>query len=147
MPHSVTRSLDGRLYRAALLLCPERFRREHGDEMARDFDDARREAAVAGERALWHLRVLIGIDLLRTFGVQWIRTGWPIIGLASFLAAVTLAEGLATLARGAAFRIPDDAAHAEMVGVLMIVVTCVLLIAMTIFLTVWASAPRRRGRR
>jgi hypothetical protein len=147
MPHGSMPSLDGRLYRAALSLCPQNFRREHGDDMARDFDDARCEAAATGERALWQLRFLIAVDLIRTFGVQWLRTPWPVIGLASLLFAVALAEGLATLARGATFQIPDDAAHAEMVGVLLIAVTCVLLIAMTIFLTVWASAPRRRRRR
>ena len=140
--------LDGRLYRAALSLCPAGFRRKHGDEMARDFDEARYEAAAAGGRALWILRVLMTVDLVRTAAGQWLQTTVPVIGLASVFFSLALAEGFATLARrGGAIQIPDDPAHAEMVAVLLIAVTCVMLIAMTIVFTVWLGRPRRRGRR
>ena len=77
MSHGAMRSLDGRLYRAALSLCPAGFRREHGDEMLRDFDEARGEAAADGDRALWILRLLMAVDLARTFGIQWVRIGVP----------------------------------------------------------------------
>ena len=73
-------SFDARLYRAALQLCPGEFRREHGDEMACDFDEARGEVASAGARAVWTLRLLMGVDLARTIVVQWLRTGLPAIG-------------------------------------------------------------------
>ena len=101
MSSGAMRSLDGRLYRAALSLCPAGFRREHGDEMARDFDEARGEAAATGDRALWILRLLMAVDCVRTFGIQWLRTGVPAIGLASVLLTLALAEGLATVARRA----------------------------------------------
>jgi hypothetical protein len=148
MPLSAVPSLEGRLYRAALCLCPDGFRREHGDEMARDFDEARGEAAAAGGPALWSFRFLVAVDLARTFGSQWLRTSAPVIAFASILFSLTLAEGFATLARRVtAFQIPDDPAHAEMVAVLLVAVTCVMLIAMTIVLTVSVNRPRRRGRR
>jgi hypothetical protein len=100
------RSLDGRLYRAALSLCPAGFRFEHGDEMARDFDEARGEAVATGDRALWIFRLLMAVDFARTFGVQWLRTGFPLIGLASVLVPLALAEALATVARRATIRCP-----------------------------------------
>ena len=150
MAPTATCSLDGRLYRAALSLCPAGFRREHGDEMARDFDEARGEAAATGDRALWLLRLLMAIDLVRTFGVQWVRTGLPTIALASILLPLAVAEGLATLALRARVKsidLPADAAQAEILGVLLLAVTAVVLIATTIVLTLCVSRPIRRGRR
>jgi hypothetical protein len=141
------RSLDGRLYRAALSFCPAGFRREYGDEMARDFDEARGEAAATGDRALWILRLLMAADFVRTFGIQWLRTGFPAVGLASILVTLVLAEALATVARRARIQMPANAAHAEILGVLLLAVTSVVLIAMTIVVSLWVSRPRRRGRR
>ena len=146
MSTGAMRSLDCRLYRAALSLCPAGFRREHGDEMARDFDEARGEAAATGDRALWILRVLMAVDLVRTFGIQWLRTGVPAIGLASILVSLALAEGLATVARRARIEIPVNPAHAEILGVLLLAVTSVLVIATTIVVSLWVSPARRRRR-
>ena len=147
MPPAATRSVDGRLYRAALLLCPAGFRHEHGDEMARDFDEARVEAAATGDRALWILRLLMAADFVRTFGIQWLRTGVPAIGLASILVTLALVEAIVTVARRARFQMPVDAAHAEILGVLLLAVTSVVLIAMTIVISLWVSRLGRRGRR
>jgi hypothetical protein len=117
--------------------------------MARDFEEARGEAAADGSRALWILRLFMAVDLLRTFGIQWLRTGFPVFGLASILVTLGLAEGLATIARRATIYMPDDAAPDETLGVvfLFLAVISVMLIAMTIVLTQWVSRPRRRGRR
>jgi hypothetical protein len=147
MSPGAMRSLDGRLYRAALSLCPAGFRREHGDEMARDFDEARGEAAATGDRALWSLRLLMAADFLRTFATQWLRTGFPAIGLASILVTLALAEALATVAGRARIQMPTNAEHAEILGVLLLAVTSVVLIATTIIVSLWGSRPRRRGRR
>ena len=147
MAPSAIPSLDGRLYRAALCLYPAGFRREHADEMARDFDEARGEAAAAGDRALWILRLLIAVDLVRTFGVQWLRSGFPAIGLASILVSLTLAEGIATVARIARVQMPDEAVDGEVVGVLLLAVVTVVLIAMTITISLWVGRLNRRGRR
>jgi hypothetical protein len=142
-------SLEGRLYRAALSLCPGGFRREHGHEMVLDFDEAHREAAADGEGALWVFRLAMAIDLVRAFGTQWFRTGVPAIGLVSILITLALAEGIATVARRATIFIPADAAEDEILGVLFLflAVISVMLIAMTIVLTQWVNRPRRRGRR
>ena len=141
------RSIDGWLYRAALWLCPARFRREHGDEMARDFDEARGEAASAGDRAVWSLRFLMIVDLACTVVVQWVRTGFPVIALASVLVSLALTAALATVARRATVRIPDDVAQAELLGVLFLAVIAVMLIAVTISLNLWVNPPRRVRRR
>ena len=140
-------SLEGRLYRAALLLCPGRFRREHGDEMVLDFDDAHREAAARGDAALGVLRLAIVVDLVRTVGVQWFRTGFPVFGLASIVITLALAEAVATIARRATIYMPVDAAQEEALGALLLAVVSVLLIAITIVLTQWVNRPRRRGSR
>jgi hypothetical protein len=140
------RLFEGRLYRAALALCPDRFRREHGDEMARDFDQARREAEAAGG-AVWIITFVMAVDIVRTLAVQWLRTGLPLIAVASVIVTLALAEGLATIARRAAIRMPAEAARDEVLGVLLLAVICVLLIAMTIVLTQWASRMSLRRRR
>ena len=147
MRSDAVRSIDGRLYRVALLLSPANFRREHGDEMARDFDEARGEAASAGDRAVWSLRVLMAVDLVRTVIVQWLRTGLPFIALASVLSSLALMEALATVARRATFRIPDNADQAELVGIVLLAVVAVMLIAVTIVVNLWVNPPRRIGRR
>ena len=150
MSHGAMPSLDGRLYRAALSLCPAGFRREHGDEMARDFDEARGEALADGDGALWILRILMAVDLVRTFGIQWLRSGFPAIGLASILVTLALAEGLSTLAlraRFAPFQMPANPVDAEVLGLLLLAVMSVMLIAMTIVISLWVNRPRRRGRR
>src|SRR5918995_7510659 len=147
MPARTTRSLDGRLYRAALSLCPADFRFEHGDELARDFDEARGEALATGDRALWSFRLLMAVDLAPTFALQWFRTGVPATALASAIVALALAAGLATVARRATIPMPSNTADAGMLGVLLLAVTSVMVIAVTCSLSLWVSRPGRRGRR
>jgi hypothetical protein len=142
-PHPI----DVRLYRACLRACPPAFLREYGDDMTRDFGDARDEAAARGRHALWALRLLMTLDLLRTIGTQWTRTGWPVIGLVSVMAALSMAAGLAAVARRATFVIPGDVVHAEALGLLLLATISVLLVATTIALTLWAAKPVRRRRR
>jgi hypothetical protein len=147
MPSAPTHSFDGRLYRAALSLCPAGFRRDHGDEMVRDFDEARHEAAADGDRALWFLRCLIAIDLVRTLAVQWVRTGIPVIALASTIVPLAIAEALAKVARRTTVRIPRGLEDEEIVTVLFLAVISVVLIATTIIVTLWVgrlTRPRRR---
>jgi hypothetical protein len=145
MASDAPRSLDGRWYRMALSLCPPAFRREHGDEMAQDFDEARGEAAARGDGALWMLRLLMAIDLTRTVTGQWLRTGFPVIALVSVLVSLAIAEGLAAIARRVT--IPMPAGDAEVVAILFLAVISVVLIAMTITLSVWVSRSSPRGRR
>lgn len=147
MPTSVSPSIDGRLYRVGLWLCPSGFRHEHADEMARDFDEAHGEATSMGRRALWRLRLLIAIDLVRTFAVQWTRTGLPVIWFTSLIVSLAVVEALATLARRARFEIPRNMPDADVIGLVLLATTAVCVIAMTIVLTLWVGRqvrPRRR---
>jgi hypothetical protein len=140
-------SFDARLYRAALHLCPGEFRREHGDEMASDFEEARGEAAAAGVRAVATLRLLMGVDLARTIAVQWLRTGLPAIGCVALFCSLALVAGFATVARHIAIRIPDDTVDAEMVGVVLLAAVAVVVIVATIVFNLWVHRPRRAARR
>ena len=146
MPSASISSLEGRLYRAALSLFPAAFRRDHGAEMARDFDDARQEAA-DGSRAIWWLRCCMAIDLARTWTVQWFRTGLPLIAVASIVLSLAIAEGLAAAARATSVRMPDGLEHEDTVVVLFMAEISVVLIAMTILISLWVGRllrPRRR---
>jgi hypothetical protein len=100
-----------------------------------------------GDRALWFLRCLIAIDLVRTLAVQWVRTGIPVIALASTIVPLAIAEALATVARRTTVRIPRGLEDEEIVTVLFLAVISVVLIAMTIIVTLWVgrlTRPRRR---
>lgn len=149
MPLDLPSSLEGHAYRLALWLCPPGFRREHGDEMSRDFDEARGEAAGHGRGRLWSLRLLMAIDLVRTLAVQWLRTGLPFLALALILIPlhVVAAAMLAGLARLATIAMPAGVAQAETMGVLLLAITVVMLIAITITLNLWVSRLNARRRR
>ena len=144
------RSLEGRCYRIALRLCPPVFRREHGDEMSRDFDELRGEAAALGSRTLWTLRFAAAFDLTRTFGVQWLRTGLPVIALVAASVQIAIAFVLAAFAQLATLpmRARAHAAHpdAEQIGILFIAIVAILLIGMTITLNLWVTRLNRRRR-
>jgi hypothetical protein len=140
-------AFDGRLYRAALHLCPGEFRREHGDEMGSDFDDARREAASAGGAAVWTLRLLMSVDLGRTIVVQWLRTGLPVIGCVALCCSLALIAAFASVARRITVRIPADTIEAEVVGVVLLSAVAVLVIVATIVFNLWVHRPRRPARR
>ena len=138
-------SVESRVYRAALSLCPAGFRRDHGDEMARDFDEARQEAGSTA--AIWMVRACMSIDLARTFAVQWVRTKVPVIAAVSIVIALAIAEVLAAIARRASVRMPVGIEHEDAVVVLFMAEILVVLIATTILISLWVgrlTRPRRR---
>jgi hypothetical protein len=137
--------LDASSYRAGLRLCPPAFRREYSDQMLQDFEDACREAVDAG--GMGRLRLQMGLDLIRTLGVQWFRSGWPVIMLLSVLPMLAALTGLAPLVGRANFEIPTDRPDSEAIGLVLIATITVFLVATTIVLTLWATRPRRRIRR
>lgn len=137
--------LDASSYRAGLRLCPPAFRREYGDQMLQDFEDACREAVDAG--GMGRLRLQMGLDLIRTLGVQWFRSGWPVIMLLSVLPMLAALTGLAPLVGRANFEIPTDRPDSEAIGLVLIATITLFLVATTIVLTLWATQPRRRIRR
>jgi len=140
-------SVEARLYRAVLRLCPPEFRREHGDEMAGDFDEARGEVAANGATALWALRVVMGVDVARTIVVQWLRTGLPVIAVVAVCCSLLLAAGAASVARLATMRIRADAATSEIVGVVLLAAVAVMMIVVMIVFNLCLYRPRRVGRR
>jgi hypothetical protein len=138
---------DARLYRAALRLCPPEFRRDHGVEMAGDFDEARSEVAARGSSARWRLRVVLGLDVSRTIVVQWLRTGLPAIGAVAVGCTLLLAAGVAAVARTVTMRIRPDTATSEGVGVVLLAAVAVMVIVATIVFNLCLYRPRRVGRR
>jgi hypothetical protein len=138
---------EARLYRAALRLCPPEFRREHGDEMAADFDEARVEVSASGASALWTLRVVMGVDVGRTIMVQWLRTGLPVIGIVAGSCSLLLAAGVASVARRVTMRIRADVGTSEMVGLVLLIAVAVMVIVTTIVFNLCMYRPRRIGRR
>jgi hypothetical protein len=140
-------SLDARLYRAALRLCPGEFRRDHGDEMACDFEDARGEAAGGGARALWTLRAVLGVDLGRTIVVQWLRTGLPAIGCLAAGVSLGLVASLASMARWLAERTATDRETSEGVGIVLLSAIVVMVIVTTIVFNLWVHRSRLVRRR
>jgi hypothetical protein len=147
MPDGTATALDARLYRAALRLCPGPFRREHGDEMACDFDDACREGAALAGRALWTVRFHLSVDLARTIAVQWLRTGLPAIGCAALSISLALTIGFAAMTQVVTARIRSHPVHSEPVAVVLLVAVVVLVIVTTIVFNLWVHRPRRVGRK
>ena len=141
------RTLDVRLYRAALWLCPPAFRGDNADDMVHDFAAARDEARAGGRRALWCVRLHMAIDLARTVAVQWSRTGLLLIALTALVLPLLAVEGLVRLALRARFTIPGDVDQPELLGLMILAVTSLFVIATTIALTLWASRSVRRVRR
>lgn len=139
--------VDLRLYRAALHLCPGEFRREHGGDMALDFEDARGEAAAAGAGALWTLRILLGVDLARTIAVQWLRTGLPAIGCAAAFVSLSLMAGLASAMRFVTDRLSSVSGDVELIGIVLLASVAVMVIVATIVFNGWVHRPRHARRR
>jgi hypothetical protein len=140
-------SFEARLYRAALHLCPGEFRRDHGDEMACDFDEARGEAAASGAGGRWVLRLLMGVDLARTIVVQWLRTGLPAIGCVALLCPLVVGAGIASAVRRLTFRFPAGGVEAEGVGLVLLAVVALMVVVVTIVFNLWVHRPRRGARR
>ena len=143
-------SIDATCYRAALHLYPPSFRREFAEEIARVFDEARRDTLLAGG-GLWGFRGRMTADLARAVVRQWLRTGWPAIAALAFLYPLTAASALSGLWRRLLLVLPGSAVEsgsADMVLLQMLVAVVVLVVAATIILTLWFTRPllyRRRG--
>jgi hypothetical protein len=112
--------------------------------MARDFDEARGEASAAGARALWFFRLALAVDLARTCGVQWVRTGRPAIALASLLVPLAMAEAIAAVARRARIPAAVNRADDEVLTVLLIAIVCAMLVATTIVVNLWVTRLNSR---
>jgi hypothetical protein len=139
-------SLDARLYRAALYLYPPAFRREFSPDMIRDFDEARREAQLAG-RGLWAFRAQMSADLGRSVVLQWLRTGLPAIVAMAVTGPLIVASALASVWRPVSFVLPQGTADADLIALELLVAVVILVIAATIIFTLWFTRPILRRRR
>lgn len=139
--------LDARLYRAALHLCPFEFRREHGDEMACDFEEARGEGALISAAALRRIRVAMSVDLARTILVQWWRTGRPAIGAVALIVSLASTLGLASAVRTLTLRMTAFAVPSEGVALILLSAVALMVIVTTIVVNLCLVRPRRVRRR
>ena len=127
------------LYRAALYLYPPRFRREFGAEMAADFDDARRDGL-----ARW----LLGIDLIGSIVIQWLRTGLPVIIAMAIAWPVVIFSAVARYWRPMFLMLPPQSRDAEVLTLVMLVTVVLFIVVATVMFTLcFAIRPIRRPRR
>ena len=90
--------LDTRLYRACLNGLPLVFRRDCSDQMLNDFDDHRTDAIESGRvGAIWLFRLRMLRDMFRALTVQWVRTGWPVIGGLAMMMTLVSTSALASV--------------------------------------------------
>lgn len=143
------RDVDARLYRIALHLCPPGFRREFSEEMTRDFEEARRDAAASGApRALLAFRAQMALDLARTVVGQWGRSGWPAIVAAAVIGPLAATSALASLWPPVVIEGPANNPDVDMITLELLVAVVFLVIAATIVFTlVFAQSKRPRRRR
>ncbi len=146
LPNTRLRSMPGCIARHSVSV-PASFAGSMATEMACDFDEARGEVASAGVRAVWVLRLLMGLDLARTIVAQWLRTGLPAIGCVALVCSLVVSAGLASAVRRLTFRIPADGVDAESVGVALLSVVVLMVIVVTIVFNLWVHRPRRVTRR
>jgi hypothetical protein len=141
-------SLDSRLYRAALYLCPPAFRREFAGDMTRDFDDARRDAlaeAIGGR--LWQFRALMAVDLARTVAREWLTSAWPFVVLAAIVGPLAITSLLARFWRPVVIAVPAGAPDADLVVLELLVAVVFFVVASTIIFTLTFARIRQPRRR
>jgi len=139
--------LDTRVYRSALRLYPERFRREFSPQMLGDFDEARDEAVSTGRRwALWRFRGRILSDFAHTLVLQWLRTGRPVIAVSAMFGTVAVVVSLVRVWPRTPV-LSADQADTQLILLEVMVVVTFLVITATIIATLWSARLMRRRRR
>jgi hypothetical protein len=152
MPRTAPLSPAARWYRTLLFLYPPDFRHEFGDEMLRDFEDARNDARESGGwPGVLGFVVWITRDLLCTAIVQWARAGAAPIALMAWtlaLASASAATQMMVVTTIAQRQITDELGltllpWARNLLSIVVLVTCFLLVvAATITFTLWYSSPK-----
>jgi hypothetical protein len=142
------RGIGARVYYAALFLCPPSFRREFSTEMARDVDeqaaDARRSGGAGARLVLW---ACLGADLASTVVVQWLRTGAPVLAIASVAGAIAATRVAANMLPHEPLPVPASAHDRDLMTLMLLTGTVLLVIVATIVFTFWFSHPLPRRRR
>jgi threonine/homoserine/homoserine lactone efflux protein len=131
-----------------LNVLPLAFRRDFADDMLRDFEDGRSEALESGRRAaVWLFRGRMLGDVLRALAAQWVRTGWPAIGVLAMMLTFGSTSALATVWRQMDLQLPSDSPDEDVIALVMLAVVVVLFIIATILLTLWSERLVRRSTR
>ncbi|HEX5214856.1 MAG TPA: hypothetical protein VFV98_05305 [Vicinamibacterales bacterium] len=134
-----------RIYGAALWLCPPSFRRQYGDQMLRDFVEARGDARAAREpRAVHRFAAQMTVDLARTVVIQWIRTGAIVIAAAAMLCTLALTTALVGFVQRIRVDVPPRQLELDTLFVVLMVSVIVVVIASAIIFTHWFAASIRR---
>ena len=152
---SAHRRFGSRVFRAALYLFPPGFRREFGDEMRWDCDEARaaidRDVPALNSRAhrlaRWRLYSTLAADLARTVPLQWARSGLPLIAVLSAIVPFAAVYVIARVMRRMVVVMPVPEADADVIGVVLLVSVTIALVAMTIVFTLWFAHPLMSKRR
>ncbi len=138
--------LDARIYRASLRLLPAAFQRDFSDDMLRDFNDGLDEARQRGHAsARWLFRGRLFTDLARTFGLQWLRSGWPIAAMLAMGITLASTAALASVCLNLVILLPSGSVDQDVIALEMLTVVVFLFIVATVLLTMWSARIVRRG--
>ena len=137
MPRTLT--VAASMYQAALLVYPPEFRREFGDQMARDFEEANseawRETRWRGVIALWAHTFA---DLVSSVLVQWPKSRLPAIGVAS-AAFATLSVSAAGQLRRVALPTPITEGDRDLITVMLMIMVVLMIVAAILVFNLWFS--------
>jgi hypothetical protein len=86
-------------------------------------------------------------DFTRTFGLQWLRTGWPVIILLAMATTLTFTSALAQVFLNVVILLPSGSNDQDVIALEMLTVVVLLFIVATILLTMWSGRIVRRGTR
>lgn len=127
------------IYRAGLYLYPPAFRREFGDEMGRDFEEATSDSwTAAGWRGVTRLWMHTSADFATSVLLLWLRSNLPAIGLVSVIFAILTVTAAAQLSR-VSVPVPLSEVDRDLVTItLMAVVVLMIIIAVLVF-NLWFS--------
>jgi uncharacterized BrkB/YihY/UPF0761 family membrane protein len=139
-------SVDARIYRALLRLLPAAFQRDFSDDMLRDFNDALDEAwQREPASARWLVRGRLFSDFARTFGLQWLRSGWPVAAMLAMGMTLASTAALASVWRRLVFVLPSGSVDQDVIALEMLTVVVFLFIVATVLMTMWSARLVRRG--
>jgi hypothetical protein len=139
---------DARIYRASLRLFPAAFQRDFSGDMLRDFEDGLNEARACGRRsARWAFWGRMLGDFSRALGVQWLRTGWPVVAVLAMTITLASTSALAQVWRHLVILLPSGSVDQDVIALEMLTVVVFLFIVATVLLTMWSGRIVRRGTR
>jgi hypothetical protein len=116
--------------------------------MLRDFEEGLDEAWQCDRAsARWFFRGRLFSDFARTLGLQWLRTGWPIVAVLAMAITLASTAALATVWRRMVILLPSGTADQDVIALEMLTVVVFLFIIATVLLTMWSGRIVRRGTR